>query len=91
MKGLDTILVWIVLTPCITSGKHIKWLVISSHTIHMTEANQSSHHGHRSYNIQGMGHVLHRPPTNVTATNGVGVDFMCKVMNIGFTIINTWL
>ena len=57
----------------------------------MTEANQSSHHGHRSYNIQGMGHVLHRPPTNVTATNGVGVDFMCKVMNIGFTIKNTSL
>ena len=48
----------------------------------ISEANQKSHHGHISYNLQGLSHIHQRPPTNVTATVGVGVDFMCKVVNI---------
>ena len=45
----------------------------------ISEANQKSHHGHISYNLQGLSHLHRRPPTNVTASNGVGVDFICKV------------
>ena len=85
MKGLmDRILVWIVLAPCITSGRDTIIIMVGRvfHENHLTEAPQSSHHGHHSYNIQGLGHVHHRPPVNITATNGVGVDFMCKVRQI---------
>ena len=48
----------------------------------ISEANQKSHHGHISYNLQGLSHIHQRPPTNVTATVGLGVDLICKVVNI---------
>ena len=48
----------------------------------ISEANQKSHHGHISYNLQGLSHLHVRPPTNVTAAAGVGVDFVCKVVTV---------
>ena len=58
--------------------------IIASSTFGLvSDANQQSGHGHLSYNVHNLGHVHIKPPTNVTAASGVGVDFMCKVA-IGF-------
>ena len=36
-----------------------------------SEGQQKSRHGHLSYNLEGLGHVPHRAPINVTAVTGV--------------------
>ena len=61
--------------------KHLLTLSVLLAPALILEANQKSHHGHISYNLQRLSHLHQRPPTNVTASAGVGVDFTCKVIS----------
>ena len=53
-----------------------KVLHIYIYFVSSSDRGQKSHHG-RGYNTVGSRH--HRPPTNITTVNGVGVDLMCRV------------
>ena len=69
----------VVVAPAIITGVE-KYLIVmidkNIFPIRYSEGQQKSRHGHLSYNLEGLGHVPHRAPINVTAVTGVsgGLD-----------------
>ena len=79
MRGLSISLMLVVVAPAIITGVE-KYLIVmidkNIFPIRCSEGQQKSRHGHLSYNLEGLGHVPHRAPINVTAVTGVsgGLD-----------------